>query len=135
MMYIAGFIVALVLAALVVIWIAYCMFVRERHKSEFYQYNISDLQHREFEQPPQNEKVMEKKEITAGIFILPSRRKQKDDYVKRPDYPESPTHQMDTGTDKLIEIFNENTADIHFRDGIMDDETNVCSNAAYHSDV
>ncbi|RVE43735.1 hypothetical protein evm_011584 [Chilo suppressalis] len=135
-MIIAGFIVALVLAALVVLWIAYCMFVRERHKSEFYHYNISDLHHRQFEQTAEKEQEKEKKApgITAGIFILPSRRKQKDDYVQRPDYPETP-QQMDTGTDKLIEIFNENTADVHFRDGIMDSDPNMCSNAAYHSDV
>lgn len=131
--YIAGLICALVLAALVVIWIAYCMFVRERHKSEYYQYNISDLQHRQFEQTMEQDKMekVETKGITAGIFILPSRHKQKDEYDMRPDYPESPVHKMDTGTDKLIEIFNDNTADIHYKDGIVE----VDSNAAYHSDV
>ncbi|KAL0820553.1 hypothetical protein ABMA28_006401 [Loxostege sticticalis] len=127
--YIAGFICALVLAAIVVLWIAYCMFVRERHKSEFYHHNISDLQRRQCVLSQEDDKV-DKKEITAGIFILPSRRKHKDeDYVKRPDYPESPVHRMETGTDQLIEIFNDNV-DVHYKDGIIDPDCNP-----YHSEV
>ncbi|XP_028174942.1 uncharacterized protein LOC114363426 [Ostrinia furnacalis] len=130
--YIGGFICALVLAAIVVVWIVYCMFIRERHKSEFYHYNISDLQRRQYELSEETEKEVEKKEITAGIFILPSRRKQKDeDYDKRPDYPESPVHCMETGTEQLIEIFNDNAVDIHYRDGIIE----IDSNSPYHSEV
>lgn len=107
------------------------MFVRERHKSEFYQYNISDLQHRAYQLSLEEEKKAEKKEITAGIFILPSRRKQKDEeYYKRPDYPESPVPRLDTSTDRLVDIFNDNV-DVHYRDGIIE----VDSNAPYHSEV
>ncbi|XP_026763199.1 uncharacterized protein LOC113521746 [Galleria mellonella] len=131
---IAGFICAVVLAALVLAWIAYCMFVKERPKAEYYQYNICDLQHRQqvLSETPENN--TEKKEVAAGIFILPSRHKNVDDsYKKRPDYPESPPPVKEVGTDKLVEIFNENSvgADVHHKDGIYQ----VDSSAPYDSEV
>ncbi|KAJ0174090.1 hypothetical protein K1T71_010236 [Dendrolimus kikuchii] len=131
--YIAGFICALILAALVVAWIAYCMFVRERHKSESYQYNISDLQHRNYLHTQEEDEVPDakkNKEITAGFFYLPSRHKDKDDYVKRPDYPEGPVSLTSPSTEKLIEMLNE-SADVHYKDGIYE----VDSHVKFHSDV
>lgn len=83
------------------------MFFKERHKSESYQYDISDLRRRNYELAQEQEEQVKTKEITAGIFILPSRQKQKDEYDKRPDYPESPAPRLEPRTDKLIEIFEE----------------------------
>ncbi|KAG6454420.1 uncharacterized protein LOC115446270 [Manduca sexta] len=122
--YIAGFICALVLAALVLAWIAYCMFVRERHKSEVYQYSISDLQHRNYlmSQTPENEKK-EEKELTVGYFVLPSRKHKEEDYNNRPDYPESPVPISQPSTDKLIEILNEE--ETHYKDGIYEVDSKV----------
>ncbi|XP_053614663.1 uncharacterized protein LOC128677674 [Plodia interpunctella] len=134
---IAGFICAVVLAALVVAWIAYCMFVRERHKSEYHQYDISDLQRRQCatgESADVNKSMTEVKEekagIRAGIFILPSRHKHNDeDYDKRPDYPESPAPRM-VGTDRLIEILND-SVEVHNKEGIYE----VDSGVPYQSEV
>ncbi|XP_049877100.1 uncharacterized protein LOC126374479 [Pectinophora gossypiella] len=134
--HIAGFICALVLAAFVVAWITYCMFFRERHKSEHHQYNISDLRHKNYQlaQEQETKEVPPKKELVAGVFILPSRHKHKDeDYEKRPDYPESPPPALQAGADQLVEIFNDSVADadVHYKDGIFE----IDSNAQYHSDV
>ncbi|XP_072942932.1 uncharacterized protein [Epargyreus clarus] len=104
---IAGFIAAIVLALFVIAWITYCMFFKERHKSESYQYDISDLRKRNYELAQEQEEQVKTKEIAAGIFILPSRQKHKDEYDKRPDYPESPAPRLEPKTDKLIEIFEE----------------------------
>jgi hypothetical protein len=102
------------------------MFIRERHKPEYLQYNISDLQHRQYQLSLEQGKEVEKTEIKAGVFILPSRhRRQKDDdYDKRPDYPESPVHKMDSSKDNLIDIFNDKSVDLHYRDGIVEIESN-----------
>ncbi|XP_013187541.2 uncharacterized protein LOC106132632 [Amyelois transitella] len=131
---IAGFICAVVLAALVIAWIAYCMFVRERHKSEFYQYDINDLQRTKCtpsEATVGKEEVKEEKSgIRAGIFILPSRHRHKDeDYEKRPDYPESPAPRM-VGTDNLIEILND-SVEVHNKGDIYE----VDGSTPYHSEV
>ncbi|KAM3963286.1 uncharacterized protein ACR2FA_002650 [Aphomia sociella] len=111
---VAGFICAVVVAVLVIAWIAYCMFVKERPKSEFYQYNICDLQRRNqvLSEPCDDTTEKTSKEITAGIFILPSLHKNKDDdYKKRPDYPESSASRLKVqGTDNLIEIFDESSS-------------------------
>ncbi|KAI5643010.1 hypothetical protein NE865_05051 [Phthorimaea operculella] len=117
------------------------MFCRERHKSELYQYDISDIRHRNY-QLAQEQEAREaeakdpeyKKTITAGVFILPSRHKQKDDaYQKRPDYPESPPPNLQAGADKLVDIFNDGVADadVHYKDGIYE----IDSKSQYHSDV
>lgn len=111
-----------------IIWIVWCMFFRERHKSELYQYDISDIRHRNCilaeEEANANKK---EKEIYAGIFILPSHKQKVEEYDKRPDYPESPPPKAD----KLIEIFDDNNAEVHYQDGIYE----VDSSAPYHSDV
>ncbi|CAH0713305.1 unnamed protein product, partial [Brenthis ino] len=130
--YIIGFICALILSAFLIGWIAYCMFCKERHKSESYQYNISDLRRLNYEFA-QEQQENNTKEVTAGIFILPSRHKQKEDltYTKRPDYPESTVTNLQPTTDKLIEIINESP-----------DENRKCvgfdvidSDVPYHSEV
>ncbi|KAL4714984.1 hypothetical protein ACJJTC_003135 [Scirpophaga incertulas] len=135
MLYIAGFICAVILAALVLVWIAYCMFIKERHKPKFYQYNIQDIQKKHHEIILSKGKDVEqpKSDIKAGLIILPSRRKPADDYNSRPDYPESPVHKMagGGGTDMLIEAFNENAIDVHYGDGIVE----IDSNSHCHSDV
>ncbi|XP_004922377.1 uncharacterized protein LOC101744206 [Bombyx mori] len=129
--YIGGFICALVLAALVIVWIAYCMFIRERAKSEDLQYTISDIQHRNYLFSQEQETPVKEKKLTAGIFVLPSRHKQtEDDYRNRPDYPESPLPISQPSTDKLIEILNEDP-NVHYMDGICEDS----SRTPYHSDV
>lgn len=129
--YIAGFICAIVLALFVIAWIAYCMFIKERHKSELHQYNISDLQHRNYmlaQEQERHKTEKEAKEVSVGVFVLPSHHKQKDDdFNKRPDYPESPIHMTQPRTDKLIEILNED--DFHYKDGIYEVD------AAYQSEV
>ncbi|XP_059060822.1 uncharacterized protein LOC131853798 [Achroia grisella] len=130
----AGFICAVILAVLVLLWIAYCMFVRERPKAEFYQYNICDLQRRQQILSDLSGDNTETKEVTAGIFILPPRNKNIDDgYEKRPDYPESPPHRMEVSTDKLVEICNESSvgADVHHKGGI----DQVDKTISYHSEV
>lgn len=112
-------------AALVLIWIAYCMFVRERHKSECYQYNIADLERRREILSAVNEAPTEtKKEITAGVFILPSLRKPKNEgYYNRPDYPESPPPMSHPSTDRLINILDgedHGCHTAHYSDGICE---------------
>lgn len=112
-------------------WIAYCMFIRERHKSELYQYTISDLQHKNhllsMNLTTEDDVV---KEIKAGILILPSRHKQKDEeYGMRPDYPESPA-PVSPSTKKLIDVFNEGVEE-YYKDGIYE----VDNSALCHSDV
>uniref|UniRef100_A0A2A4IYG9 Uncharacterized protein n=1 Tax=Heliothis virescens TaxID=7102 RepID=A0A2A4IYG9_HELVI len=127
-----GFIVALVLAALVIIWIAYCMFVRERHKSERFHHNIADIQHKNYVLSQMEDEVPVKKDLGVGVFVLPSRHKQKtEDYDKRPDYPESPVHVTHQSTDKLIHILNESADDLHYKDGIYE----VDSHQPCHSEV
>nr|XP_021190530.2 uncharacterized protein LOC110376390 [Helicoverpa armigera] len=128
-----GFIVALVLAALVIIWIAYCMFVRERHKSEVFHHNIADIQHKNYVLQMEDEEPKKdvKKDLAVGVFVLPSRHKQKTEtYDKRPDYPESPVH-VTHSTDKLINILNDSADDLHYKDGIYE----VDSHQPCHSDV
>lgn len=114
-------------------WIAFCMFCRERHKSERYQYNISDLRRKNYELA-QEQQESNTKEITAGIFILPSRHKQKEDnsYNKRPDYPEGPVTNLQPRTDKLIEIFIENSPHV---EPIKSVEFYIDSDIRFHSDV
>lgn len=102
---------------MVIAWIAYCMFVKEKHKSEFYHHNISDLQRRNEILGQVEETTPEKKDIGVGILVLPSRHKNNDDqFEKRPDYPESPIPISMPSTDKLIEILDE----AHYRDGIYE---------------
>ncbi|KOB74982.1 tRNA 5-methylaminomethyl-2-thiouridine biosynthesis bifunctional protein MnmC [Operophtera brumata] len=116
--YIAGFICALVLAGIVVAWIAYCMFIRERHKSEYYQYNISDLKHKNDLLSLNHDDV--EKEITAGVLILPSRHRQRDEeYGNRPDYPESPA-PVSPSTEKLIDVFSDKAVEAYYKDGIYE---------------
>lgn len=72
------------------------------------------------------------KKITAGIIFLPTRHKQKDVYVSRPDYPELSTRNVETGANELITIFNESTmaADVHNLNNME-----CISDAQYHSEV
>ncbi|XP_011568443.3 uncharacterized protein LOC105398088 [Plutella xylostella] len=129
-----GLICAIILAVFVVIWITYCMFCRERHKSELYQYNISDLLHKN---QIEAQNLEEKKEsgLAAGIFILPSRHKQADDeYEKRPDYPESPVSALRPGPDDLVKILDDSDKpDCDARNYVTLD--NIGSNSQYHSEV
>lgn len=109
------------------------MFFKERHKSESYQYDISDLRRRNYELAQEREEQVKVKEITAGIFMLPSRQKHKDEYDKRPDYPESPAPKLEPRTDQLIEIFNESPSPTY-------SDVGKCvgfqlDSGAYHSDV
>ncbi|KAF9424879.1 hypothetical protein HW555_000180 [Spodoptera exigua] len=128
-LYIIGFVIALVLAAFVIMWIAYCMFIRERHKSEFFHHNISDLQRKNYilDMEQNEDEVPSKKEMAVGVLVLPSRRKHKiEEYDKRPDYPESPPHISHHSTDKLIDILGD-TADVHYKDGIYEvDSPRLC---------
>ncbi|XP_063366731.1 uncharacterized protein LOC134655211 [Cydia amplana] len=138
--YFAGLICALVLAAFMVVWLAYCMFVRERHKDEHH-YNISDIIKRNtiLSELEACETTEEKKSgLVAGVFILPSRHKHKekekedkDYYDKRPDYPESPV-PLQLSTEKLVELLNDGEKDDDFyKDGTLE----IGSNATYISDV
>ncbi|XP_047536090.1 uncharacterized protein LOC125070322 [Vanessa atalanta] len=131
--YIAGFIFALILSAFLIAWIAYCMFCKERHKSEHYQYSVSDLRRKNYE-IAQEQQESNTKEVTAGIFMVPSRHKQKEDYTydKRPDYPEGTVMNLQPRTDKLIEIFNDTPQDVEMRKCV---EFDIDSNVRYHSDV
>lgn len=107
-------------AALVIIWIAYCMFVRERHKSEFFHHNIADLQRRNHILDETVDEKPTKKEMAVGVFVLPSRHKQNiEEYDKRPDYPESPPHVSHHSTEKLIDMLDDNI-DVHYGDGIYE---------------
>lgn len=121
-------------AAFVIAWITFCMFCKERHKSETYQYNISDLRRRNYQfAQEQIEEKSDTKEVTAGIFIMPSRHKtHKDDYSyeKRPDYPEGTLANLQPRTDRLIEIIDNPTdGDRKCVDFDLD------SSVPYHSDV
>ncbi|CAH2266994.1 uncharacterized protein LOC120633181 [Pararge aegeria] len=128
--YIIGLICAFVLAAFVIAWITYCMFCKERHKSESYQYNISDLRRRNYEiAQEQMEESPDTKEVTAGIFIMPSRHKEDYSYDKRPDYPEGTLANLQPRTDKLIEIIDSPDAE---RKCVGFD---LNSTVPYHSDV
>ncbi|XP_050352508.1 uncharacterized protein LOC126774898 [Nymphalis io] len=131
--YIVGFIFALILSAFLIAWIAYCMFCKERHKSEHYQYNVSDLRRKNYE-IAQEQQECNTKEVTAGIFMMPSRHKQKEEYTydKRPDYPEGIVMNPQPRTDKLIEIFNDSPQDTEMRKCV---EFDIDSNVRYHSDV
>lgn len=150
--YIAGFICALVLvssflilhifrvlctnlrhdfpqAGLVVAWIAYCMFIRERHKSEYYHYNISDIRYKNQIMSLNQDEADVEKEMKVGVLILPSHKRQRDEeYGCRPDYPESPA-PVSPSTEKLIDVFNDGVE--AYKDGIYE----VDSRAPYHSDV
>lgn len=105
------------------------MFVREKHKSEFYHHNIADLKRRNYILNQADETVPEakqEKDISVGVFVLPSRHKQKDEkYDRRPDYPESPVPISLPSTEKLIEILNDGDSDIHYRDGIYEVDSPV----------
>ncbi|CAK1552523.1 unnamed protein product [Leptosia nina] len=106
--FLAAFICALVLALIVIIFIAYWMFYKERHKSERFQYDITDIRRANMEIASEQGKT---KEVTAGIFVL-SRKRHKEDYSyrKRPDYPEGPASPAtDFKTDKLIDILNDSS--------------------------
>ena len=107
------------------------MFCRERHKSENYQYNISDLQRKNYEFAQEQENTT--KEVTAGVFIMPSRHKQNEDftYNKRPDYPEGTAKNLQPKTDQLIEILNESPDDSRKCVGF----DVIDSDVPYHSDV
>ncbi|XP_061383992.1 uncharacterized protein LOC116771851 [Danaus plexippus] len=130
--YIVGFICALVLALVLVVWITYCMFCKEKHKSEIYQYNISDLRRYNYE-IAQDHEEKKCKEVTAGIFILPSRHKEKDDsYIKRPDYPEGPVSNLQPRTEQLIDIISDSRSDNEDRRCV---NFNIESNAQGQSDV
>lgn len=108
------------------------MFCRERHKPEHYQYDISDLKHRNLEIAQEHETKAKKKPLAAGIFVLPSRHKQKDDYErKRPDYPESPPPIQLPSVGKLVEVLDNDSSDLEYKDGILE----IDSNAQYHSEV
>lgn len=104
------------------------MFIRERHKSEYYQYTISDIRYKN--QVMCLNQADAEKELTAGVLILPSHRRQQDEeYGGRPDYPESPA-PISPSTEKLLKEFNDGV-DICYKDGIY--EVDTC--APYHSDV
>lgn len=110
------------------------MFCKERHKSENYQYNISDIRRLNYELA-QEQQENNTKEVTAGIFMLPSRHKQKEDftYAKRPDYPEGTVTNLQPKTDNLIEIFNESPDDKENRKCVGFDV--IDSDVPYHSEV
>ncbi|XP_041984362.1 uncharacterized protein LOC121736950 [Aricia agestis] len=122
MTFIIGFICSLILAALIVIWIIYCMFFKEKPKSEAYQFSISDLRRKNYEIAQEQEVTNEKvKEVTAGIFILPSKKKHDniESYIdKRPDYPEGTIGNIQPRMDNLIEIFDDSTLEADKRCGL-----------------
>ncbi|CAG4947307.1 unnamed protein product [Colias eurytheme] len=131
--FLAGFITALVLAIIVIIFIAYCMFCKERHKSERFQYDISDIRQKNIEIAQEQEQETKTKEVTAGIFILPRKRHKEDyTYQKRPDYPEGPVSKIEPKTDKLIDILNENSPGTESRKCV---EFDLDPDVPYHSDV
>lgn len=106
------------------------MFCRERHKAEHLQYDISDLKHKNLEIAQEQETKKKKKPLGAGIFVLPSRHKHKDDYQrKRPDYPESPPPLEPSA--KLVDILDNDSSDLEYKDGILE----IDSKAQYHSEV
>lgn len=107
------------------------MFCRERHKSEYHQYDIADLKKRNLEIAQDQESKAKKKQLAAGIFILPTKHKQKDDYErKRPDYPESPP-PLALPVGKLVEVLDNESSDVEYKDGILE----IDSNSQYHSEV
>ncbi|XP_068620283.1 uncharacterized protein [Battus philenor] len=128
--FIVGFVCAVILAVFLIAWIAYCMFCRERHKPEHFQYSIDDLRIRNFEIAQEQDEGI-KKEVTAGIFIMPSRHHQDDDYVSRPDYPESPAPRLQPATDKLIDILSDSSVNADIHKGVSFD----LSSQRYCSDV
>ncbi|XP_045777535.1 uncharacterized protein LOC123875640 [Maniola jurtina] len=132
--YIIGLICAMILAAFVIAWITFCMFCKERHKSESYQYNISDLRRKNYEiaqEQMEENSAKEYKEVTAGIFIMPSRHKEDYSYEKRPDYPEGTLADLQPRTDKLIEIISDSPTDAEHKSVGFDLDSSV----PYHSDV
>lgn len=126
-------------SALVLAWITYCMFFKEKPKSELNHYDISDIQCKNqqiLQEPVVGKK---KRELMAGIFILPGRRAhhKKDTYYdKRPDYPESPVPALQTGADDLVKVFNDCTLEAG---ATVTDNKEYCyeidSGSQYHSDV
>lgn len=102
------------------------MFIRERHKSEYFHHNISDLQRRSHILSEDNssyskneEEEPKKKEITAAVFVLPSRHKDQTKFDKRPDYPESSAPFSHHSTSKLIDILDDSD-NMHYKDGIYE---------------
>lgn len=80
----------------------------------------------------EHESNVKKKHFPAGIFILPSKHNQKDDYErKRPDYPESPPPLALPNVGKLVEVLDNDSSDVEYKDGILE----IDSNAKYHSEV
>ncbi|CAB3227437.1 unnamed protein product [Arctia plantaginis] len=125
--YVAGFIVALILALLVIAWITYCMFVKEKHKSEFYHHNISDLQRRNEILGQVEETAPQEKEIDVGTLVLPSRHENKDEESEKRlnsllpsfclldiHYPESTIHISTPITEKLMEILDDGDTDANY---------------------
>ncbi|XP_034835685.1 uncharacterized protein [Maniola hyperantus] len=132
--YIIGLICAMILAAFVIAWITFCMFCKERHKSESYQYNISDLRRKNYEvaqEKMEENSAKEYKEVTGGIFIMPSRHKEDYSYERRPDYPEGTLANLQPRTDQLIEIISDSPTDAEHKCVGFD----VDSSVPYHSDV
>lgn len=111
------------------------MFVRERHRSHPH-YSIGDIikKNQELELERNAEITPEKKTgLSAGIFILPTRHRHKDDndYEKRPDYPEGRVPMsLELSTEKLVEFCDDRTNDF-YNDGTLE----IGSNATYISDV
>ncbi|CAF4808050.1 unnamed protein product [Pieris macdunnoughi] len=103
--FLTAFICAIVLAVIVIIFIAYCMFCNERHKSERFQFDITDIRRTNIEIAQKHE---QKTKEVSGVFVL-ARKKHREDYSyhKRPDYPEGPVTIIEPRTDKLIEILND----------------------------
>lgn len=100
--------------------------------SEFHQYDLADLKQRNLEIAQEQESKVKKKHLAAGIFILPSKHKEKNDYErKRPDYPESPPPLALPNVGKLVEVFDNDTSDMEYKDGILE----IDSKAQYHSEV
>ncbi|VVD02095.1 unnamed protein product [Leptidea sinapis] len=129
--FIAGFICALLLAAVIVLFIAYCMFCKERHKSERFQYDITDTRLSNYEVA--QEKNKGNKEV-AGVFVL-ARKSHKQDYSysKRPDYPEGPVGvQPGMETSRLIEIVSDSSPDTDKRKCV---DFNLDPDVPYHSEV
>ncbi|KPJ05769.1 PREDICTED: uncharacterized protein LOC106114050 [Papilio xuthus] len=123
--FIVGFICAIILAIVLIVWLAYYMFCRERHKPEHFQYSIEDLRIRNIEiAQDQDEGV--KKQVTAGIFLMPSRHHIDNDYISRPDYPESPAPQLQPKTEKLIDILNDGPVDADVHKNVSFDLSSQC---------